>query len=112
MTLGDKQRKFTLMIAKLIIYAYEQGYELTVGDFYRDPRLHGEHGTKKGYGAAKSVHKLRLAGDLNLFANGEYIASSDHPAWYVLHEYWELLGGAKAVPNDANHFSVEMWGCR
>lgn len=100
------------MIGKLILFAYEQGYELTVGDFYRDPRLHGEHGNKKGYGAAKSVHKLRLAGDLNLFINDEYITSSDHPAWFVLHEYWESLGGAKSVPNDANHFSVEIWGCR
>ena len=112
MTLGDKQRKFTLMIGKLIVFAYEQGYELTVGDFYRDTRLHGEHGAKKGYGSAKSVHKLRLAGDLNLFVNGEYITSSEHHAWSVLPGYWESLGGAKAVPNDANHFSVEMWGCR
>lgn len=112
MTLGEKQRKFTLMIGKLIVFAYDQGYELTVGDFYRDPRLHGAHGTKLGYGSAKSVHKLRLAGDLNLFVNGEYITSSDHAAWKVLHDYWESLGGAEAVPNDANHFSVEMLGCR
>ena len=112
MSLGNKQRQFTLMMGELIVFAYEQGYELTVGDFYRDPRLHGEHGAKKGYGSAKSVHKLRLAGDLNLFVGGEYITSSEHEAWGVLHDYWESLGGAKAVPNDANHFSVEMWGCR
>lgn len=112
MSLGSKQRSFTLAIAKLIIFAYGKGYELTCGDFYRDPRLHGDHGTKKGYGSSKSVHKLRIAGDLNLFVDGKYITSSDHPVWSELHEYWESLGGAKAVPNDANHFSFEMWGCR
>ena len=29
MTLGQKQRKFTHMIAKLINFAYDSGYELT-----------------------------------------------------------------------------------
>ena len=49
MSLGNRQRKFTLMVAKLITYAYKQGYELTLGDAYRDPRVFGEHGTKGGY---------------------------------------------------------------
>lgn len=40
MTLGQKQRTFTRMIGLLIEYAYQQGFELTVGDAYRDPRLH------------------------------------------------------------------------
>lgn len=96
----------------LICYAYDKGYELTVGDAYRDPRLHGEHGTKKGYGSAKSVHKQRLAMDLNLFVGGEYITSSEHKAWDELHKYWRGLGGAERVPTDANHFSFEHGGCR
>lgn len=112
MTLGQKQRKFTRCIGMLICYAYDKGYELTVGDAYRDPRLHGAHGTKKGYGAAKSVHKQRLAMDLNLFVGGEYITSSEHKAWDELHKYWRGLGGAERVPNDANHFSFEHGGCR
>ena len=30
-----------------------------------------------------------------------------------LHEYWEeWLGGAKAIPGDANHFSMEHHGVR
>jgi len=111
-SLSQKQRSFTRMLADLIQFAYEQGYELTVGDAYRDPRLHGEYGKKKGYGSSKSVHKLRLAMDLNLWVDGEYIQTSDHPAWDELHSYWALIGGADRVPNDANHFSLEHWGCR
>ena len=36
-TLGQKQRRFTGMIAQLIAFAYASGYELTPGDAYRDP---------------------------------------------------------------------------
>lgn len=111
-TLGQKQRRFTRAIGMLICHAYDLGYELTVGDAYRDPRLHGNHGEKKGYGSANSVHKLRLAVDLNLFVGGEYITNSDHPAWDKLHKYWKGLGGADMVPNDANHFSFEHGGFR
>ena len=112
MKLSVKQRAFTRMIADLIIFAYEQGYELTVGDFFRDPRLHGKFGERGGYGSSKSVHKLRIAADLNLWVNGKYITTSEHPAWDELHEYWESIGGAKRVPKDANHFSMEYQGCR
>jgi hypothetical protein len=41
MNIGEKQRKFTRMLADLIIWAYDNGYELSVGDAYRDPRVHG-----------------------------------------------------------------------
>lgn len=112
MTLSERQRAFTRMAADLIQFAYESGYELTFGDAFRDPRLHGEFGKKDGYGAAKSVHKVRLAIDLNLWVNGEYVTTSDHYGWDALHKYWESLGGSKRVPNDANHFSMEYQGCR
>lgn len=100
------------MIADLIQFAYEQGYELTFGDAYRDPRLHNEFGERGGYGSSKSVHKLRIAVDLNLWVNGKYITVSSHPAWDELHSYWESLGGSERVPKDANHFSIEHQGCR
>lgn len=112
MRLSQKQRMFTRMIADLIQFAYEQGYELTFGDAFRDPRVHGEFGSKESYSAAKSVHKLKLAVDFNLFINDLYIQSSQHDAWVILHEYWSQLGGADAIPNDANHFSLEHEGVR
>ena len=73
MTLRQKQSKFAEMAAKLILKAIEMGYEVTLGDAYRDPRLHGELGVKKGYGAANSFHKTRLAIDLNLFKDGFFL---------------------------------------
>ena len=111
MTLGDKQRAFTRMTADLIAFAYEQGYELTFGDAYRDPRVHGQMGEKKSYSSANSNHKERLAIDLNLFVKGEYIINGDHPAYVALGEYWESLGGSWGGRfDDANHFSIEHNG--
>jgi len=113
MKLSDKQQQFTKAIGQLIDYAYSKGYGLTVGDAYRDSRVHGEMGKKKSYSAAYSVHKVRLAMDFNLFIDGEYIPNGNHPAWVDLSEYWVTLhGDAKSGIdwNDANHFSFEYGG--
>lgn len=111
MTLGQKQREFTLLVSYLIAYAYENGCELTFGDAYRDPRVHGQLGQKESYSSAYSNHKQRLAIDLNLFVDGEYITDGDHPKYKELGEYWESLGGAWGGRfNDANHFSMEHHG--
>ena len=100
MTLGEKQRKFTLMVATLIAWAYENGYELTFGDAYRDPR------TK--YGHPKSLHRSRLAVDLNLFIGGKYI--TDGTGHDKLHDMWDRLGGSERIPNDLNHYSLTNAG--
>lgn len=111
MTLREKQSLFAKLIAQLILYAYENGYEVTLGDAYRDPRVHGEQGDKMSYSAALSAHKNRLAEDLNLFRNGEYLErTEDHRP---LGEYWETLhplcrwGGRF---RDGNHYSIEHQG--
>lgn len=111
MTLGQRQRLFTQLISKLITFAYDNGYELTFGDAYRDPRVYGDVGSKKSYSSANSLHKQRLAVDFNLFKNGVYLTTTnDHKA---LGEYWESLhplcrwGGRF---NDGNHYSLEYGG--
>ena len=110
-TLGAKQQRFTLMAAKLIQHIYAEGYTATFGDAYRDPRVHGAHGTKKAgsYSAAGSVHKLRLAVDLQLFKDGKYLTSSKDYTFAGL--YWESIGGTWGGRfNDGNHFSLEHGG--
>ena len=105
MTLGEKQRLFTKLIAKLITYAYDNGYELTFGDAYRDHRVE--------YGHPNSLHRSRLAVDFNLFKNDEYLTkTSDHEP---LGDYWESLdplcswGGRF---DDGNHYSLKHNGMR
>jgi len=109
MTLGEKQKKFTKMLAQLINFAYDNGYELTVGDAYRDPRVHGQVGEKKSYSSANSVHKLRLAMDFNLFKDGKYLTKTED--YLRLGEFWESLGGSWGGKfEDGNHFSLEHEG--
>ncbi len=110
MKLGERQRLFAKLLPRLLDYAHEQGYELTLGDAYRDPRLHGALGVKMGYGHKDSNHKNRLAIDLNLFKDGVFLqATEDHKP---LGEFWEKLhplcrwGGRFKSP-DGNHYSVE-----
>jgi len=100
MTLGDKQRKFTQMIANLINYAYLEGYELTFGDAW----AHDRH--KKN-----SNHYIRLAVDFNLFKDGRYLTeTSDHE---FLGLFWEEMGGSWGGRfNDGNHYSLEHNGRR
>lgn len=108
MTLGERQRLFIKLLPRLIDFAYNNGYELTVGDAYRDPRVHGAVGVKMGYGHERSNHKNKLAIDLNLFKDSAYLSTTD--AHTPLGEFWESLhplcrwGGRF---NDGNHYSIE-----
>lgn len=113
MSLGSKQEKFARLLPRLIDKAHDLGFEVRVGDLFRDPRVHGEHGTKKGYGNKNSVHKLKLAVDLNLFKDGKFLSSTeDHRE---LGEWWEKQDtdcrwGGKF--QDGNHYSLTHWGCK
>lgn len=111
MSLFELQVKFVSMLPGLIQKAFELGYQVTLGDAYRDPRLHGAVGVKMGYGHPKSNHKNRLAIDLNLFKDGKYLTTTeDHQQ---LGEYWESVGGTWGGRfSDANHYSLEYNGMK
>ena len=97
MTTGEKQRKFTLLVAKLIAHIYESGYEVTLGDAYATAG-HIQH----------SFHYIRLAIDLNLFKDGEWLKETrDHA---IFGYYWESLDpmcswGGHFDRQDGNHYS-------
>lgn len=105
------QWKFTRMLPKLFAQAHALGYEATLGDGFRDSRLHGDFGVKRGYGAAKSQHKRRLAIDLLLFKDGKYL--TDTKDYAPLGLWWEQQGGAWGGRfEDGNHFSLEYQGAK
>lgn len=106
-----KQMEFTRMVCRLLQKAHEIGYEATLGDAYRDPRVFGALGTRMGYGESNSAHKQRLAIDLNLFKDGKFLAETeDHQR---LGEYWENLGGTWGGRfHDGNHYSLEHDGIK
>jgi hypothetical protein len=95
MTLRQKQSTFSKKIPLLILYAYELGYEVTIGDVWAHDRH--KHG---------SFHYKKLAIDLNLFKNGRYLRGTK--AHEQLGLFWESLGGSWGGRyNDGNHYS---WG--
>jgi hypothetical protein len=113
MTLGQKQRVFARLVGKLIEQAYLMGYEVSLGDAYRDPRVHGALGVRKSYSHPNSAHKVRLAIDLNLFRNGEYLELSED--YKSLGEWWEQqhpLARWGGRFDDGNHFSFEHNGVK
>lgn len=114
MTLSEKQRLFTRNIARLIEYAYANGYELTFGEAYRTPEQAALN-AKTGAGIANSLHTQRLAVDFNLFKDGQYLTAS--AAYKPLGEYWESLDplnawGGRFTRQDGNHFSMSHNGVK
>lgn len=107
------QFKFARMVPALIAQAHALGFNVTLGDAYRDPRLHGEVGIKGGYGHPRSCHKVRLAIDLNLFRDGQLLQSSE--AHQALGQWWEAQDPAAKWGGkfqDGNHYSLEFQGMR
>lgn len=115
MTLGEKQRLFTKLIGKLIDWTYANGYELTFGEALRTPEQAALN-AQTGAGISNSLHLLKLAIDLNLFQNGDYLKES--AAYKPLGDYWKTLdpaccwGGDFVSRPDGNHFSITHNGIK
>ena len=113
MTLNTIQFEFTKLIPRLIDKAFELGYTVTLGDAFRDSRVHGAVGIKMGYGHPKSAHKQRLAIDLNLFLDGKFQQSTE--SHRQLGEWWEEqhpLARWGGRFKDGNHYSFEYDGIK
>lgn len=101
-TLGDHQQLFALLIAHLILYAYDHGYQIRCGDFFR--------GDGAGH-KTNSCHYIKLAADLNLFLDGKFLDKT--PDHKILGDYWITLhtlcrwGGRYG---DGNHYSLVYQG--
>lgn len=115
MTLGEKQRLFARLIGQLIVWTYSKGYELTFGEALRT-QAQANANAASGAGISNSLHLMRLALDVNLFAAGVY--QTDSSAYKPLGDYWKTLhplcrwGGDFVSRPDGNHFSLEHEGIR
>lgn len=113
MNLGEQQRLFAKLVPRLMDKILQSGYEFTLGDAFRDPRVFGEIGEHQGYGHPKSAHKRRLAIDLNLFKDGVYLDKTEHHkafgAWWKKQHKLCRWGGDF---EDGNHYSMERDGVK
>jgi hypothetical protein len=114
MTLGDKQRRFTELVGRLIQWAYSNGYELTFGEAYRTPEQAALN-AQKGVGISKSLHTQRLAVDLMLFIDDVWQTAPE--PYKPLGDYWKSLDpdcawGGDFKMKDAVHFSLSHEGIK
>ena len=111
MKIRDVQNEFLVDVAKLILYAKEQGIFITGGELYRTP-YQQKHYIKIGRSKTmNSYHLKRLAIDLIVFKRGK-------PTWicedYIrLGEYWEKLNsknkwGGSWRFKDCGHFERHL----
>lgn len=100
--LVQRQQAFAEAQARLVLEAVKRGYKVTLGHAYRCEDC--------GIGRARSLHKLRLAIDINLWKDGQYLTRSED--YHEMGVWWESIGGSWGGRyNDGNHFSF-AWGGR
>ena len=124
MTLREKQSEFMLNVGKLILFAYEHGYELTGGELLRTKNQ--QYLYFEGYRLFKigsklkllrdkirsktmfSKHLSKLAIDLNLFKDGKLLNEKED--FKLLAEYWKSLNERNESGYDwgwdMNHFQT------
>lgn len=113
-TLRQKQSRFCRQAARLILKAFELGYEVTFGETERT-REQAALNAASGAGILNSLHPERLAIDLNLFKEGRYI--EDEEGHRELGAWWKTFGpeyrwGGDFRKKDFNHYSLSPDGVR
>jgi hypothetical protein len=108
------QEEFAQSAAKLIQKAAELGYGVTLGEAWRTPEQ-AQWDADHGIGIAHSLHMDRLAIDLNLFKDGQFLTTPD--AYVQLGTWWKTLGGAYRYGGDFkirdyDHYSITPDGIR
>jgi hypothetical protein len=107
-TLGEKRREFSYMLAQLIVWCVEQGYEVQIEDVHRS-QAQANANAASGAGIAHSLHLDGLAGDLSIFKGGVLLRSVDE--YRPIGERWKGMhpencwGGDFHTRPDADHFS-------
>jgi D-alanyl-D-alanine carboxypeptidase len=97
----SKQKKFAYLIGCLLVFIGRQpNLFVTVGDFFASTGHMND-----------SLHGERLAADLNLFVDGQYV-TGENEAWSTLANFWKALDegcrwGGDFEIRDYNHFSIE-----
>lgn len=105
----EKQFIFSRLVADLLIFCFQNGYEVTLGEAWRTDEQQAIY-LKKGLTKTKnSQHPKRLAIDLNLFRDGVYLTERED--YKLVAEHWESLNencvAGYSWGWDANHFQLK-----
>jgi len=107
MRLGEKQELFARLFVEHCVWLLIRGYQIRFGDIW----------AREGH-RENSNHYIKLAGDLNLFKDGQYLTrTEDHLEsglmWESRHELCRWGGNwdkdthpGEAGEDDGNHYSL------
>jgi hypothetical protein len=111
-TLGQLQREYSICLARLIVWIYDQGWQCSIGEgFVAD--TDAKDGDHDGPHRKDGGHYKKLATDLNLFIGGKLISDGTHPAWAQIHRFWRSLHmNAVTIPDDMNHIAFQHGGVK
>jgi hypothetical protein len=120
LALGEKQEVFSYLLAQLIIFAYGRGLKIRMGEVLR-MQAQADANAASGAGISNSLHLLKLAVDINLFRDGEYLL--DIEDYRPLGDFWKgLAEGCRwggdfkdsqgRLKPDSVHFSIEHNGVK
>lgn len=117
MTLLEKQNLFAAQVALLIKQGQSMGYTITLGEAWRSDET-AALDSQEGKGISHSLHRVRLAIDLNLFKDGTLLIQSQD--YQPLGEWWEsqslneitCIWGGRFQKPDGDHFSFEHEGIK
>ena len=102
MALVSEQAAFLQDLARLIVYAAEQGWTVTAGELFRTPEQQAIYVKTGRSKTSNSYHLKRLAGDLNFFKGGALVY--DVTALRPLGAYWEGLNPKNSWGGNWNSF--------
>lgn len=137
-SLGQKQERFALAFANWIVAIAALGYSVRLGEVLRSDEqaeinamgsggrsalcdflrqkysvLAEKIANNTGSGIRNSLHEIKLAADINLFYQGQWISDGNSEHWKKCGELWESMGpdhrwGGRF--GDGNHVSIEHEG--
>jgi hypothetical protein len=120
MSLVNLQIAFAQNVARLILHIAEMGYSCTLGEAWRTSEQAAIYAKKK-IGILNSLHRERLAIDLNIFKGNEYL--TDGQKFREIGKFWCSLdprnrwggdwdgdGVQDPSDRDGNHFEMRKEG--
>jgi len=84
----DYQDKFAGMMAHLILWIRNEGYQVVIGEVQRSKKQ-AEINAKAGIGIKNSLHTVCMAVDLSLFKDGVYLTETED--YRFAGEEWERM---------------------